>query len=119
VIAVLWVALGGALGSVARYGAGLAAARLLGLGFPWGSLIVNVVGGLAMGLLAARIGPEQEPLRLFLGVGLLGGFTTFSAFSLETLRLMEHQPLLAGLYAGASVVLSVGACWIGFSLGRV
>jgi CrcB protein len=52
-------------------------------------------------------------------VGLLGGFTTFSAFSLETLRLMEHQPLLAGLYAGASVVLSVGACWIGFSLGRV
>lgn len=115
---VLLVALGGALGSVARYGVGFAAARCFGLAFPWGTLAVNIAGGVAMGLLAARVGPEQESLRLFLGVGLLGGFTTFSAFSLETVRLMEHQPGLAALYAAASVLLSVGACWLGFSLGR-
>lgn len=115
----LLVAVGGALGAVARYGVGLGAARWLGLGFPWGTLAVNVVGGFAMGWLAARVGPEQEALRLALGVGVLGGFTTFSAFSLETVRLMEHQPGLAALYAAASVVLSVGACWLGLYLGRV
>jgi fluoride exporter len=116
---VLWVALGGAAGSVARYGVGFAAARWFGLAFPWGTLAVNVVGGLAMGLLAARTVPGDESLRLLLGVGFLGGFTTFSAFSLETVRLMEHQPGLAVLYAAASLLLSVGACWLGFSLGRV
>ena len=115
----LLVAVGGALGAVARYGVGIGAARWLGLGFPWGTLAVNVVGGFAMGWLAARVGPEQEALRLALGVGVLGGFTTFSAFSLETVRLMEHQPGLAALYAAASVVLSVGACWLGLYLGRV
>ncbi len=115
----LWVALGGAIGSAARYGVGLAAARWLGLAFPWGTLTVNIIGGLAMGLLAARTGPEQEQVRLLLGVGVLGGFTTFSAFSLETVRLMEHQPGLAILYAGASLVLSVGACWLGLMLGRL
>jgi CrcB protein len=116
---VLWVALGGALGSVARYGVGLAAARWFGLACPWGTLTVNVIGGLAMGVLAARVGPDQESARLLLGVGLLGGFTTFSAFSLETVRLMEHQPGLATLYASASLILSVGACWLGLMLGRV
>ena len=114
----LLVAMGGALGAVARYGVGLGAARLFGVAFPWGTLAVNIVGGLAMGLLAARVGPEQEALRLALGVGVLGGFTTFSAFSLETVRLMEHQPGLAMLYVAASVVLSVGACWLGLSIGR-
>ncbi len=116
---VLLVALGGAVGAAARYGVGLGAARWFGLAFPWGTLIVNVSGGLAMGLLAARFGPEQEGLRLALGVGVLGGFTTFSAFSLETVRLMEHQPGLAMLYVAASVILSVGACWAGLMLGRV
>jgi len=111
---VLLVALGGAAGSVARYGVGVAAARWLGLGFPWGTLIVNVVGGLAMGLLAARVGPENVDLRLALGVGVLGGFTTFSTFSLETVRLMQHQPGMAALYVLSSVVLSVGACWVGY-----
>jgi CrcB protein len=113
------VALGGAVGAVARYGVTIGAARWLDLAFPWGTLIVNVTGGLAMGLLAARFGPEQEAARLALGVGVLGGFTTFSAFSLETVRLMEHQPGLAMLYAAASVVLSVGACWAGLMLGRL
>jgi CrcB protein len=116
---VLLVAFGGAMGAVARYGVGVGAARLLGLAFPWGTLAVNVAGGLAMGVLAARVGPEQETLRLALGVGVLGGFTTFSAFSMETVRLMEHQPGLALLYAAASVALSVGACWLGLVLGRV
>ncbi|MEZ5961268.1 MAG: fluoride efflux transporter CrcB [Hyphomonadaceae bacterium] len=115
---VLLVAAGGALGALARYGVGVSAARWFGLGFPWGTLAVNIVGGLAMGVLAARVGPDQESLRLALGVGVLGGFTTFSAFSLETVRLMEHQPGLAMFYAAASVVLSVGACWAGFYLGR-
>lgn len=115
----LLVAVGGAVGAVARYGVGIGAARWLGLAFPWGTLAVNVIGGFAMGWLAARVGPEQEALRLALGVGVLGGFTTFSAFSLETVRLMEHQPGLAALYAAASVVLSVGACWLGLYLGRV
>jgi CrcB protein len=116
---VLWVALGGAAGSVARYGVGFAAARLFGLAFPWGTLVVNIVGGVAIGILAARTGPSDESMRLLLGVGFLGGFTTFSAFSLETVRLMEHQPGLAALYAGASLILSVGACWLGLSLGRL
>ena len=116
---VLLVAVGGAVGAVARYGVGLGAARLFGLAFPWGTLAVNIVGGLAMGLLAAKTAPEQEALRLALGVGVLGGFTTFSAFSLETVRLMEHQPGLAALYAVLSVVLSIGACWLGLSLGRL
>lgn len=116
---VLLVALGGAVGSLARYGVGVAAARMFGLGFPWATLAVNVVGGLAMGLLAARVGPEHEHLRLLLGVGALGGFTTFSAFSLETVRLMEHQPGLAALYVAASLILSAGACWAGLTLGRI
>ena len=116
---VLLVALGGAVGSVARYGVGVAAARWFGLAFPWGTLAVNVIGGLAMGLVAARIAPDNENLRLLVGTGLLGGFTTFSAFSLETVRLMEHQPGLAMLYVAASVILSVGACWAGLMLGRV
>jgi CrcB protein len=115
----LLVAAGGAIGALARYGVGVGAARWLGLAFPWGTLAVNIVGGLAMGILASRVGPEQEALRLALGVGVLGGFTTFSAFSLETVRLMEHQPGLAALYVTASVVLSVAACWLGLYLGRV
>ncbi|MFO1018481.1 MAG: fluoride efflux transporter CrcB [Hyphomonadaceae bacterium] len=118
-IQVLLVAMGGAVGSLARFGVGVAMARWLGLAFPWGTLTVNILGGLAMGLLAARVGPDTEHVRLALGVGVLGGFTTFSAFSLETVRLMQHQPGLAALYVVASVTLSVGACWAGYSLGRI
>jgi fluoride exporter len=116
---VLLVALGGAVGSVARYGVGVAAARWFGLAFPWGTLAVNVIGGLAIGVLAARVPADDDNLRLLVGTGLLGGFTTFSAFSLETVRLMEQQPGLAALYALASLVLSVGACWMGLQLGRI
>ncbi len=115
---VLLVALGGALGSVARYAVGAAAARYLGLAFPFGTLLVNFAGSLLMGVLAARVGPDQEHLRLALGVGVLGGFTTFSSFSLETVRLMQHQPGMAAFYISASLVLSLAACWTGLWLGR-
>lgn len=114
----LLVALGGAAGSLARYGVGVAVARVFGLAFPWGTLAVNVAGGLAMGVLAARVGPENEQVRLLLGVGVLGGFTTFSTFSLETVRLLQQAPGNAMLYIAASLVLAVGACWAGLVLGR-
>jgi len=115
----LLVALGGALGASARYGVGLAVARVLGsAAFPWATLFVNVAGGLAMGVLAARVGPENESTRLLLGVGILGGFTTFSAFSLETVRLAQTHAASALFYVLASFILSVGACWIGLTLGR-
>lgn len=94
------VMIGGALGAGARYGVGLALARP---GFPWATLAVNLLGGLLMGLLAARA--PTEGWRLFLGVGLLGGFTTFSAFSLDTLKLLQSgQTALALTYVLASVV---------------
>ena len=115
---VLLVALGGALGSVARYGAGMAAARLFGVGFPWGTLFVNALGGLLIGVLAARTGPENETLRLLIGVGVLGGFTTFSTFSLESVRMLEHQAPLALVYVLTSLVLALGGCWTGLTLGR-
>jgi len=115
---VLLVALGGALGSVARYGVGLAAARFLGTGFPWGTLAVNVLGGLVIGVLAARTTPESENIRLLVGVGVCGGFTTFSTFSLESIRMLEHQAPLAIGYMVASLVLSLGACALGLAYGR-
>lgn len=114
----LWVALGGALGSLARYGVAMATTRIMGLAFPWGTLIVNAAGGLAIGALAARIGPEADGARLFWGAGVLGGFTTFSTFSLETVRLLERDPTAALLYVAASLILSVGGCWLGLMLGR-
>ena len=115
------VALGGAAGAVLRHLATLAALRLFGPPFPWGTLFVNVAGSLAMGLLAAvmleRGGPSRGTLLLM--TGLLGGFTTFSAFSLDALRLAEFgEPRLAAAYAFASVALSLGACWAGLLLGR-
>ncbi len=115
---VLLVALGGALGSVARYGVGVGAARWLGLDFPWGTLGVNVLGSFAIGVLAARTHPDQESWRLLIGVGFLGGFTTFSTFSLESVRLMQQAFPLAASYILASLVLAFGACLAGMMLGR-
>lgn len=116
----LIVAAGGALGAMARYGLG----RLLpSSSWPWGTLAVNVVGGLAMGLLtgwlAFRGGAQAESLRLFAAVGVLGGFTTFSAFSLETALMIERRDFaMAGGYIAASVVLSVAALFLGLMLAR-
>lgn len=115
----LLVALGGAVGASARYGVGLAATRLFGPGFPWGTLTVNVLGGLAMGLLVGAFGHDRAKLLLLLGTGVLGGFTTFSAFSLETALMIERGAVAtAGLYAAGSVLACVGALAAGLALGR-
>ncbi len=117
---VLIVAAGGALGAVARYGVG----RLVpASGWPWGTMAVNVVGGLAMGLLtgwlAFRGGAGGETVRLFAAVGVLGGFTTFSAFSLETVRLAEEgQMAAAAANAALNLVLCLAACVLGMALLR-
>jgi CrcB protein len=116
------VFLGGGLGAAGRWAFGLWAARTLGPAFPWGTLGVNVLGGFAMGLAVALLGRlgGGEGWRLFLTTGVLGGFTTFSAFSLETARMIEGGKWAeAGLYALASVVLSTGALFAGLALGRV
>ena len=120
-MAVLWVALGGALGSVARFAISGAAVRWLGAGFPYGTLFVNVTGSFTIGLLAALAAADGRPAmgadaRAFLLVGVLGGFTTFSSFSLETLNLARSGALgPAILNVGGSVVLCLGAVALGFA----
>ena len=120
----LLVGLGGAIGAMARYGVGLAAMRLApGATWPWATLTVNVVGGLLMGLLvgwmAERAGAGQENIRLLGAVGVLGGFTTFSAFSLETVLMIERrQYAVAGGYVLASVVISILALFLGLMTAR-
>ena len=116
----LLVGLGGAVGAVGRFQLGRAVTHITGpnSGFPWGTLSANVIGSLAMGLLVgwlARHGAAgSENLRLLLGVGLLGGFTTFSAFSLEMVLLVERgAPGLAVLYAGVSIVVGLIALYVG------
>jgi CrcB protein len=124
----LLVATGGALGACLRYGVGRWALATLGPDFPWGTWGVNIIGGMAMGLLAgmlARIDAANvtgggEGLRLLLGVGVLGGFTTFSAFSLELYTMITRgEALLAGAYAVSSVAGSVVALLAGVWLARL
>ena len=114
------VALGGAIGATARYMAGALATRIAGRGFPWGTLTVNVVGSFLMGALvvalAERFGNRLAP---FLMTGVLGGFTTFSTFSLDVATLVERgRPGAAAGYALASVALSVGALFAALWLMR-
>ncbi len=106
--ALLLVAAGGAAGAVLRYLVSVQALAWFGAGFPWGTLAVNLAGSAAIGALAG-IGLQGEA-RLLLVAGLLGGFTTFSAFSLEVLLLWERSRLLAVAYAAASVALGALAC---------
>ena len=120
----LLVAIGGALGSMARYGVGLAAGRMFpGSAWPWATLTINVVGGLAMGLLigwlSLRAGAGQEGARLFAAVGILGGFTTFSAFSLETVLMIERRDYgLAAAYVVVSVAVAIAALMVGLMIAR-
>lgn len=119
---ILWVAAGGALGSAARYLVNVAAGRLLGPEFPWGTLAVNVAGSFVMGLLIALMALKMQvsqEVRAFLATGVLGGFTTFSAFSLDFALLVERRETgLAALYVIASVGLSLAAIFAGLKLGR-
>ncbi|MEP0191676.1 MAG: fluoride efflux transporter CrcB [Erythrobacter sp.] len=120
------VAIGGAIGAVARYQLGRFVTHSIGsptgAQFPWPTFAANILGCLAMGLLfgwLARNAGAGESLRLLLGVGLLGGFTTFSAFSLEMLLLAERGAAgLASLYAVGSVIAGVGALYLGLTIMR-
>lgn len=116
------VFLGAGLGGALRHGVNLMAARLFGLGFPAGTLTVNIVGSFAMGLIAgyfALKGSAPQSVRLFLTTGLLGGFTTFSAFSLDAVSLWERgETAVAAAYVAASVVLALGGLVAGLGLVR-
>lgn len=119
----LLVAAGGATGAVARYLLGVQAMRSLGGGWPYGTFAANILGGLLMGLLAGvlamRGGADHEKWRLLLGVGVLGGFTTFSAYSLEVALMIERRAYgQAALYSLGSVLLSVLALFAGLLLMR-
>jgi len=114
------VALGGAIGASLRYLAGIAAVRLLGHGFPWGTLTVNILGSFLMGVIVVLLshfnGNRFAP---FLMTGVLGGFTTFSAFSLDAVTLYERGEMGAvALYVTVSVGLSIAALFIGATLAR-
>lgn len=115
----LWVALGSAFGGIARYWCSGFFARLIGETFPWGTVIVNVVGSLIIGFVATLTAPEGRFLvpsdaRIFVMVGFCGGFTTFSSFSLQTLTLArDGEWLWAATNIVASLVLCLAAVWVG------
>lgn len=117
-----WIAIGSALGGVARYGCSGLAARLLGETFPWGTFIANVVGSFIIGFFATLTGPDGRVFvgstaRQFVMIGFCGGFTTFSSFSLQTLNLMnDGEWLRAGANIGGSVACCLVAVWIGHLL---
>lgn len=124
--AIILVALGGALGAAARYITMEGIGKLLGFGFPYGTLTVNVIGSFLMGILIAFLARHtlynaeiSQEIRLFLAVGLLGGYTTFSAFSLDVVTLIERGEMgSAFTYVIASVVFSVGGLFAGLFLMR-
>lgn len=119
------VAIGSALGGMARHWCGLAVAARVGTEFPWGTILINIVGSFLIGVVAALTqvagrSATAQPTRDFLMVGVLGGYTTFSAFSLQTLALLRDGKVA---YAAGNVALSVGACvvavWLGYVLGSL
>lgn len=117
--AYLYVAVGGALGSVARFWLTALVAEILGPQFPWGTILINVLGSFVIGFYATFTGPDGRmtasfDARAFVMVGICGGFTTFSAFSLQTLELArQNQSLEAGANILLSVVLCLAAVWLG------
>ncbi|MGR0186855.1 fluoride efflux transporter CrcB [Azospirillum aestuarii] len=117
----LWVALGGAIGSVLRFWCSGAIAGLFGQTFPWGTLVVNIAGSFVIGFTATLTGPDgrlfvPSDARSFVMVGVCGGYTTFSSFSLQTLNLTQDGEWLL---AGGNVLLSVTLCMIAVWLGHV
>lgn len=120
VAAYLSIGVGSALGGAARYGCGLLAAALWPVAFPWMTIVINIIGSFVIGLFATLTGPDGRLLvgtlgRQFVMVGLCGGYTTFSAFSLETYDLLRAGRAPAG---GANVVLSLALCLIAVWLGH-
>jgi CrcB protein len=124
-LAYFWVAIGGALGSVLRFWVNELVLQRTGSSFPWGILIINVTGSFLIGIFAAFTDPDGRILaspsvRQFLMIGICGGYTTFSSFSLETLKRMQDGDWF---YAGANIVLSVVLClvavWLGYLLGTM
>ncbi len=116
----LQVALGGAIGASARYLTGRATVQLFGHGFPWGTFLVNVAGSFLMGVLVVSLAHlSANRFAPLLMTGILGGFTTFSAFSLDAVTLWERgQATLAAVYVGASVILSIAGIFAGMTLAR-
>lgn len=114
---------GGAVGAALRYQLGRLSTHIVGPSYPWGTFAANVLGGFAMGVLAGWLARvvhcNGEQIRLLLGVGVLGGFTTFSAFSLETVTMIERgHGIVAVGYVLASVLGALGALALGLSLAR-
>ena len=119
---IILVAVGGAVGSVARHLVGVASLRLFGPGFPYGTLIVNLVGAFVMGvfieILARRFGGSTD-LRLLIATGVLGGFTTFSSFALDTAVLWERGELVSSfVYVAVTLILGLAALFLGLGLAR-
>jgi fluoride exporter len=115
----VWIALGSALGGVARYACSSVIAQWVGETFPWGTLLVNVSGSFIIGFFATLTGPDGRLMvapdaRLFVTVGVCGGYTTFSSFSLQTLALIREGDIpRAGFNVAASVVLCLLSVWLG------
>src|SRR3954470_17006675 len=118
----LWVFFGGGLGASLRHLVNLICARCIGTGFPWGTFIINITGSTVMGVIAGYLafkGEASQPWRLFLMTGVLGGYTTFSAFSLDAVLLYERgETGLALFYVLGSVVLSIAGLLGGLALVR-
>jgi fluoride exporter len=122
----LFVMIGGGVGAGLRYGVGIASTRVFGMDFPWGTVICNVAGSLAMGLFVGAMAQglmgdsgRAQDARLLLAVGLLGGFTTFSSFSLDALLLWERgEAALAAFYVLGSVAAGLGGFVVGLKLMR-
>jgi CrcB protein len=118
-----WIAAGGALGSVTRYFMGVHVGRLLGMGFPWATLIINVTGSFLIGVFAESFAlrwDAPQSIRVFLVVGICGGYTTFSTFSLDVVTLVNREEYLAaGAYILASVAVSIAALYAGLHLMRL
>jgi CrcB protein len=115
----LAVFVGGGLGAVLRWLVGKWTLAWFGYGFPVGTLAVNIAGSLAIGLAIGALEGVGQPAKLFFVTGVLGGFTTFSAFSLDTLTLWQRgENLTALLYVALSLILSLAAVWVGWALAR-
>ena len=119
-LSILQVALGGAIGAVLRYLTNVGAKQVFGPGYPYGTLIVNIVGSFLIGVLVVVLARKGgNPLAPFLITGVLGGFTTFSAFSLDTLTIWERgEPVSAFIYVAVSVLVSLAAIVAGLSVAR-